>query len=180
MTIERWTNIGDVSPMQGAFLIRNAEIDPAGDFLCEAVETISETDIGGDEKRIGVTQGMLFCSKACLEKALETMGGSIHDGYVLLDDGTKHALGSEAGMITLAHAARGFNGVEPDIRLALQFGKDEPYDQPLKFTEEWTDELIVLPSNAKPWNALRRYLDGFDYVPPARVVEEEPAEAPSL
>jgi len=169
-----WKNIGDMSPKAGALVVRDAALDD-GDFRAEAVETISESNVGGDESVILLRQGEIFLQARDFASALETVGATIKDGVISRPDHhgdlTHFAVDSDEGLRELTHAAHAYSGLaDPEITSLVRIGFPTPYDQDPKFDGEMT----FYPEDTNLWAIMRLELDGFDYVAPD---EDTPGKA---
>lgn len=167
MTIipDTWQNMGDISPRAGTSLMRNPEIDVNGDFTSEIVETVPESNIGGDESRFLIRQGTLFLAAKNFASALDTVGAAIDGMSITRPDhhggSERFDLTSDEGLKELFMAAKAYGGIEPDIETFVKIGVETAYDQEQKFE----GDVTVYPSNRSLWSIMRRELDGFDYRP---------------
>jgi hypothetical protein len=172
-----WKNIGDISPKNGALLYRDPEITPSGDFTAEAIETISETVMGGDECRILMRRGTVFLSAANLSSAFESAGARL-DGTDLVRPGPdgdvlRMPLSSQEGMGELFRAAHGFGGIDVlDIEAFVQIGEDSPYDLPRKLDLE----LTIYPGDANLWSVLAREMEVCDLTEAEGAPQAEPVD----
>lgn len=169
-----WINIGDMSPKSGALVVRDAELDD-GDFRVEAVETTSETSVGGDESVILLRQGEIFLQARDFASALEAVGATLKDGVISRPDHhgdlAHFGIDSDEGLRELTHAAHAYSGIaEADITSLVRIGFPTPYDQDPRFDGEMT----FYPEGTSLWSIMRLELDGFDYVAPD---EGEPTKA---
>jgi len=172
-----WKNIGDVNPKNGALLYRDPEISPCGDFTAEAIETINETVMGGDECRILMRRGTVFLSAGNLSAAVEAAGVRL-DGTDLVRPGPdgderRMPLSSQEGMGELFRAAHGFGGIDHvDIRAFVQIGEDSPYDLPRKLDFEPT----IYPGDANLWSVLAREMEVCDLTEAEGAPQAEPVD----
>jgi len=168
-----WTNIGDMSPKDGALVVRDAALDD-GDFRVEAVETISETNVGGDESVTLLRQGEIFLQERDFASALETVGATIKDGVISRPNHQgeldSFPVDSDEGLRELTHAAHAHSGIaEPEVTSLVRIGFPTPYDQDPKFDGEMT----FYPEGTSLWAVMRLELEGFDYVAPDESGQEK-------
>lgn len=135
-----WQNVGDINP-SGALLFQDANIDASGDFCADAVQSICETAIGGDEKRFILRRGDVFLSAKNFSSALDTVGARLEGSQIIRPghhgDDESFDISSTEGLRELFHAAHAFKGIEgPEYESFVQIGPDTEYDQPKKFGED--------------------------------------------
>lgn len=151
-----WKNVGDVSPLNGALLYQDPEISN-GDFTAEAIETISERNVGGDESRMLIRYGTVFLSAENFASALATVGASLEGDVIVRADHhggeERFPISSEEGLREMLLATHAFGGIDNvDIETFVQIGEDSPYDLPKKFGEDPT----VYPGDANLWAVVAR------------------------
>ena len=151
-----WKNVGDVSPLNGILLYRAPEISD-GDFTAEAIETISETNMGGDECRFLVRAGTVHLSAANFSSALATVGAKLEGDMIIRaghhDGEERLPISSEEGLRELLIAAHGLGGIDNvDIETLVQIGEDSAYDLPKKFGEDPT----IYSGDANLWAVVAR------------------------
>jgi hypothetical protein len=182
-----WTNVGDVNPQQGALIYQDPEISN-GDFTAEAIETVNEQAVGGDESRFLIRRGTVYLAEENFASALATVGARLEDEEIVRPDHNggeeRFPIGSEEGMRELLIAAHAFGGIDNvDIESLVQIDPYTPYDQPRKFT----GDLCVYRAGSSPWSIIAQEAEVRDDFGPAegvpkarlvRVVEAE--EDPSL
>ncbi|MBW3243682.1 hypothetical protein KUV57_13500 [Epibacterium sp. DP7N7-1] len=157
-----WINTGDINPLQGTAFYRKAQIDENGDFNAEAIEVISEQNVGGDEKRFLLRMGDFFLAKENFASALDTVGARLDGMQIIRDtaDGNERILmTSEEGMRELFIAGYAYSGLQsPEWDLLIQIGKDEEYDQDRKFT----GERHMYRAGTSVWAVIANELPGFE------------------
>jgi len=151
-----WRNVGDVNPLNGALLYQDPEISN-GDFTAEAIETVSERNVGGDECRFLVRVGTVHLSAGNFASALGTVGARLEGDVIVRADHhggeERFPVTSEEGLRELLIAAHAFGGIDNvDIETFVQIGEDSPYDLPKKFGENPT----VYPGDANLWAVVAR------------------------
>ena len=156
----RWTNVGDINPTSGALLFQDAEIEASGDFSAEAIESICETAVGGDEGRFLLRRGTVYLAARNFASALETVGAKLEDGQIIRPDHhggeTRFDMTSPEGLRELFQAAHAYGGIDVvDIEVFVQIGRDEPYDAPHKFG---TDPVIFRKGTSL-WAIMERELE---------------------
>lgn len=176
-----WKNVGDANPRNGGKFFREAAIDRNGDFSAECIETINETVVGGDEKRVLIRQGVVFLSRDNFQDALETVGARLEGDEIVRPghnaDEERFLILSDEGLTELLQAAHAYAGID-DLHLEtlVQIGEDDIYDQDRKFP----GDITVYPHESSIWSIIEREANGFDYPhgkPPAEPlpVADEPA-----
>ena len=182
-----WMNVGDVNPQQGTLIYQDPEISN-GDFTAEAIETVNERNVGGDESRFLIRRGTVYLAEENFASALETVGARIEGDEIVRPDHhggeERFPIRSEEGMRELLIAAHAYGGIDDvDIESFVQIGPDTPYDQPRKFT----GDLFVYRAGSSPWSVIAQEAEVGDEFEPAegvpkarlvRVVEAE-EDAPS-
>jgi len=151
-----WRNVGDVSPLNGALLYQDPEISN-GDFTAEAIETVSERNVGGDECRFLVRVGTVHLSAANFPSALATVGAKLEGDTIIRTDHhggeERFPITSEEGLRELLIAAHAFGGIDNvDIETFVQIGEDSVYDQPKRFAGDPT----IYPGDANLWSVVAR------------------------
>lgn len=179
-----WTNVGDINPRSGALLFQDPEIDASGDFRAEAIESICETDVGGDECRFLLRRGTVFLAAKNFASALDTVGAKIEAGVISRPghhaDTEVFDIASPDGLRELFQAAHAYGGIgDVDIESFVQIGKDSPYDQPHKLG---TDPLVY-PEGTSLWAIMADRLELGEFGPaqgkePAVPYAEEDAPSP--
>lgn len=182
-----WMNVGDVNPQQGTLIYQDPEISN-GDFTAEAIETVNEQNVGGDESRFLIRRGTVYLAAENFASALETVGARIEGDEIVRPDHhggeERFQIRSEEGMRELLIAAHAYGGIDDvDVESFVQIGPDTPYDQPRKFT----GDLFVYRAGSSPWSVIAQEAEVGDEFGPAegvpkarlvRVVEAE-EDAPS-
>lgn len=159
-----WKNVGDANPRNGGKFFRDAAIDRNGDFSAECIETINESVIDGDEKRVLIRQGIVFLSRTNFQDALETVGARLEGDEIIRPghhaDEERFSVTSEEGRTELFHAAHAYAGID-DVHLEslVQIGEDDIYDRDRKFT----GDITIYPYEASIWPIIEREANGFDY-----------------
>lgn len=157
-----WINTGDINPQQGTAFYRAAQIDESGDFNAEAIEVISERDVGGDEKRFLLRMGDFFLARKNFESALQTVGARLEGTQIVRDgagEGERFAMTSEEGLRELFIAGHAYSGLQdPEWDLLIQIGKDEDYDQDRKFP----GERHMYRHGTSVWAVIANELPGFE------------------
>lgn len=157
-----WKNVGDVSPLNGILLYQDPEISN-GDFTAEAIETLSERNVGGDECRFLVRRGTVHLSAANFPSALDTVGARLEGDTIIRANhhGGEESfpISSEEGLRELLMAAHAFGGIDNvDIESFVQIGEDSPYDSPKKFGEDPT----IYSGDANLWAIVAREAEVAD------------------
>lgn len=134
-----WQNVGDINA-SGALLFIDAEVNAAGDFSAEAVQSICETAIGGDEKRFILQRGEVYLAAKNFASALDVVGARLEDGQIVRPDhqgnDERFDIASPEGLRELFHAAHAYKGIEgPEYDSFVQIGPDTEYDQPKRLND---------------------------------------------
>ena len=158
-----WKNVGDINPREGGKFVRNPEIGASGNFTAECIETINETTVGGDEKRILIRQGIVFLVEKNFQDALDTVGARLVGDEIVrpghYGEEERFPISSEEGLIEMFHAAHAYGGIDDlDLQVVVQIGEDEVYDQEKRFG----DEVTVYPYESSIWAIIERETNGFD------------------
>lgn len=161
--MSKWVNTGDINPRSGTAFMREPEIDTRG-FRAECIETVSESNVGGDEKRILIRQGDVFLSRQNFESALDTVGARLEGSEIVRPDNygndARFEIASEEGLRELFSAAHAYGGIEEDNLSALiQIGEDDPMDQDRRFP----GDITVYPEGSSIWSIIENEASGFDY-----------------
>jgi hypothetical protein len=157
-----WINTGDIDPQQGTAFYRAAHIDETGDFNAEAIEVISERNVGGDEKRFLLRMGDFFLSGKNFNSALQTVGARLDGAQIVRGDGQgddRFAVTSDEGLRELFIAGHAYGGLQgPEWEILAQIGKDDEYDQDRKFP----GERHIYRAGTSIWAVIAHELPGFD------------------
>lgn len=155
-----WTNVGDINPTSGALLFKDAKIEASGDFTAEAIESICESAVGGDEGRFLLRSGTVYLAARNFASALDTVGAKLEQGQIIRPDHhggeMRFDLTSPDGLREMFQAAHAFGGIDVvDIEVFVQIGRDQPYDAPHKFG---TDP-VIFRSGTSLWTIMERELE---------------------
>ncbi len=169
-----WKNIGDISAKSGTLLVRDAELDDGG-FRVDAIETICETTVGGDDSTFLIRQGEVFLKARDFASALDTVGAKLDGDMISRPDHhggiETFAVDSDEGLLELCHAAHAYGGIDDAGTSLARIGFPTPYDQDPKFD----GEITFYPEGTSLWAIMRLEMDGFDYFP-----EDEPADTTAV
>lgn len=164
MDITKWANYGDVNPEHGALLFRNMCFDSRGCFEAECIDTVSESEMGGDECRHRIRQGALFLAPEHFAEALKSIGGQVVAGAIQMPETYAKTgpitLSSDEGLTLLALASHSYNGMAyVDIESWVQIGKETAYDA----DHVYKGELNIYRKGTSLWSAMVAELDGFSW-----------------
>jgi hypothetical protein len=159
-----WIDAGDVNPKSGALLFRDAKIDASGNFQAEAIESICETNVGGDECRFLLRRGTVFLSAENLVSALDTVGASIFATTITRPghhgDDESFDVASREGLREIFHAAHAYGGIDDvDIQALVQLGPDMASDLDRKFD----GEITLYGAEASLWAIMAEELELGDF-----------------
>lgn len=158
-----WVNLGDVNPKEGTFLIRNPHVID-GDFTCDVVKVIPETDVGGSDRVFDLVQGSLYLGRKTWQSALQAVGAELRADGAIVRPGHQgecdlFAGGTDQFLIELAHATMAYCGPEVESSTLVGIGLPQVYDADPKFD----GELTLFPERTPLWSIMRGVFDGFDY-----------------
>ena len=162
-----WKNFGDISPRSGTLLGRpeTFSLDARG-FSGEAVVTIPETAVGGDDQVFLLRQGDVFVSRANLASALDVIGASLQGEDIVQPDHhgnpERHAITSEEGMAILFMAAHAYGGIDNvEISELVRIGPPDPQSSAPRFD----GAVTAYAAGSSLWAIMRATFDGFDHDP---------------